>query len=264
MTKLATPISTLIGSDTLSKNIINKSHCLECRELSLNSNLPKQYLFHFETDIVHSLEEKEKEFIKLVLSLKKELKVITFHVLVSCSSPILKDNIFYPGGKIFSLREMLNNVKDNIECVRNYVGDRDIKIALENNNYYPTKAYSGITDADFISQLIVENQVSLLFDIAHARITAYNKKLTYEKYIAGLPLDRMIQIHISKETINDNGLAYDAHWLTDKSIFQETQRLVHKFAPKYLTVEYYKDKANLIKELGKYGQLCDKPKGVKT
>ena len=69
----------------------------------------------------------------------------------------------------------------NIPKIKNILGD--IEILIENNNYYPTKAYDIITDADFISNLVYDNNIGFLFDQAHAEITAHNQKIKYEEYV---------------------------------------------------------------------------------
>ena len=95
-----------------------------------------------------------------------------------------------------------------------------------------------------------------LFDLAHARITAHNKKSSYRNYINALPLDRMVQIHVSREGINEQGLAYDAHEFSDGEVLKEAKEIIHKFSPEYVTIEYYKDKDKLIQMLGQYKQIC--------
>ena len=45
-------------------------------------------------------------------------------------------------------------------------------IGLENNNYYPTKAYDFVTDGDFIDKVVRDNnKLFFLFDLAHAQVT---------------------------------------------------------------------------------------------
>lgn len=256
MVKLATPISALFGNDSQTWEIIAKSYCLECREENLASKVPKQYVFHFDKDILHPWSEKEKDFIRLAILSKKELKLITFHMSASCSKPILKQGIFYCGGVEFSRQEMLDNVRNNISWLKRCINNRDIEIAVENNNYYPTPAYRYITDAHFICQVILENGLKFLFDLAHAKITAHNKRESYQKYIEELPLGRVIQLHVSKHGINEDDLAYDAHELPDESIFNEVKEIIREFSPEYVTIEYYKDKELLIQLLEQYRQLC--------
>ncbi len=257
MIELATPISTLFEDKEACAKIISLSDCLECRETTIESDLEGQSLFHFENSIVACWSDREKDTVRRALELKKELRLISFHILAACSKPVLEDGMFRTGGKVFSRDEMLNNAAENISWLKALIKERAIDIAVENNNYYPTEAYGYVTDADFINEIVVSNKILFLFDIAHAKITSYNKKLSYREYITALPLGKLVQIHISKEAINDKDLSYDAHDLPDMQIFQEIEALARKFSPKYITIEYYKDNVRLIHLLEQYKELCN-------
>jgi uncharacterized protein (UPF0276 family) len=261
MAELATPISTLFNERNVIKAIKGRSGCFECRENSPDLKKSKQYLFHFEKSIVSPWSPEEAKFFNAILASKRDLKLVTFHVLCSCSVPDLQENVFYPGGKNFSRIQMIENAKKNIRLLKRCIGKRSIEIAIENNNYYPTGAYRHITDGDFIRSIVSDNGILFLFDIAHAKITAHNKKISYKGYVSRLPLDKMVQIHISKEAIGDNNLAYDAHGLPDEEMLHEVKELVDTYKPRYLTIEYYKDVNNLLNILEKYGQLCGERKG---
>ena len=262
MIKIATPISSLFEDSSVGKEIARRSSCLELREHSPANTEPKQYLFHFDRDIIRSWSEKERDLFRTVILSKRELKLVSFHMSASCSNPVLIDNVFYHGGRKFSRQEMLECARNNVNWLRkNIIRDRNIEIAVENNNFHSTPAYKHIADPDFISQIISENRISFVFDIAHAKISAYNRKIPYEEYLTALPLDKMVQIHVSKEGFNDKERAFDTHELPDEPIFQEVKEIIQRFSPEYLTIEYYKDENRLIQVLEKYKQLCRKPKG---
>lgn len=256
MVKLATPISDLFNDDSSMKKLAASSSCLECREKTLKNKEAKQYLFHFDKDIIRPWSKGDKEFIQSAILLKKELKVVSFHMSVSCSRPVLKQNMYYKGGKDFSPENMMENVRNNISWLKSILINGNVEIAAENNNYYPTAAYKHVTEPEFISKVILENNMRFLFDIAHARITAYNKKSSYAKYIRGLPLKSMIQIHVSKFGVNAEGIAYDAHELPDEQTFQDVKLIARSFSPEYLTIEYYKDADKLLQTLEVYRNIC--------
>jgi dTDP-4-amino-4,6-dideoxygalactose transaminase/uncharacterized protein (UPF0276 family) len=256
--KIATPISHLFSDKLVADEIASESSCLECREVTMACDKANQHVFHSEKDIIHPWTRKEKDFLNEMISVKKELNLISFHMSVSCSDPVLEEGVFLPGGKEFSRQEMLDNARDNIKWIKQNECMKNIRIAVENNNYYPTAAYRYVTDADFISHVVEDNSIFLLFDLAHARITANNKKEDYDQYVNGLPLRRMIQIHLSKEGVNKKGWAFDEHELPDEEIFDKAKGLIEKYVPEYITVEYYKDKHKLIKAIAKCRELCSK------
>ncbi len=261
MIKIATPISSLFEDSSVGKEIARRSSCLELREHSPANTEPKQYSFHFDRDIIRHWNEEERDLLRTVIFSKKELKLVSFHMSAACSDPVLIDDVFYEGGREFSRQEMLECARNNVNWLRkNIIRDRNIEIAVENNNFYSTPAYKHIADADFISQIISENRILLVFDIAHAKISAYNRKIPYKEYLTALPLDKIVQIHISKEGFNDKGWAFDTHELPDEVTFEQTKKLTSKFSPEYLTIEYYKSKDKLIEVLKEYQKLCGKLK----
>ena len=152
---------------------------------------------------------------------------------------------------------MIKYAKGNITWLRTVLNN-DVGIAIENNNYYPTEAYDIVTNGDFISEIVYESDIYLLFDMAHAMVTAHNKKISYKGYINTLPLEKMIQIHICKPEISANGIAYDAHERPDDDMYERVTSLIQKYDTiKYLTVEYYKDKDILIDSLRRLRKFLD-------
>ena len=256
MIKLATPISHLFENKDYSKIIIDNSDCLECRDRSIVSLEKQQELFHCELQPIHQWSNEEFEYLQTIKNTKEDLKLITFHMASSCDNPIIKNNMFELGGKEYTKEELLINAKHNFEKIKKIFGD-DIIIAVENNNYYPTYAYKYITDTNFISKVVYDNNINFLFDIAHAKVTCYNQNINFEKYKEQLPLDKMIQIHICSYDIDtDKNMAFDAHNYPDDDELLEVKKLISNYKDvKYLTVEYYRDIENLEKSLKKVRKL---------
>ena len=247
MLKIATPISNLFIDKKCASILIEKSDCLEVRDDSINSIFPNIELFHCAIQPIHELHETKFEYLKKIKSMHPDLKLITFHCASSCNKAYVEGGMFQVGGNNYEKEEMLSNAKYNFSKIKRIFGT-GVKVGIENNNYYPTAAYNYITDSDFISEIVYENQIYLLMDIAHARITARNKNLDYEKYKSGLPLDRLIQLHISAYGMS-KGLAHDIHDHPKDKEFNEVKDIISKYDVKYLTVEYYKDIDYLLTSL---------------
>ena len=265
MLKIATPISHFFNNRQHAFEISNKSDCLECRDQCANTKLADQELFHCHLQPIHKLGHSDFRYLEDIIRLKPDLKLITFHATASCDNPIKDVNIFQidggvvfqPGGQQYSRNEMLEYARRNFSQIKEIVG-RYVNIALENNNYYPTEAYRYVTDPEFIRDVVYENDIYFLFDIAHAKVSAHNKKVDYSDYIKGLPLERAIQIHISRKDINEGNVAYDAHNLPKDEDWEEVKRIISTYqSVEYLTVEYYKDVSRVIKSLEKAREIVD-------
>ena len=253
--QIATPISHQFENIDYGKEIASVSDCLEVRERSLDSNWENQHLFHIDIDITHKWDDELRNYLKNAFDKKPSLKLITMQATRCCEGEKLIDGIFQIDGKVFSAEEMLNFSVENTNWLRNIL-PKNILIGLENNNYYPTKAYNIVADGDFITKVVNKNNLFLLLDIAHAMVTAHNKNISYEEYIESLPLDKLIQLHICQPELVDGEIARDTHNEPNDEMFSEVIRLINKYSTiKYLTIEYYKDKDILIASIQKLRHL---------
>jgi uncharacterized protein (UPF0276 family) len=250
--KLATPISQLLHG--ASDEIVALSDCLECRDHSAESTLPRQYLFHCEKEIARPWDEKDHVYIKNVVLAKPDLRLISFHMAACCSDPVIKNGMYVPGGTMYTRDELLKFAIENIRWLKGVLPPQ-VKIAIENNNFYPTGAYQHVTDANFISEVVDRAGIRFLFDMAHAEITAWNTKVSSEDYLAALPMRQVIQIHVSQHALNAEGMAFDAHTLPNGNFYERVRAFTETLNPEYLTVEYYKDKDGLIEILRRCQEL---------
>lgn len=254
---IATPISDLFKKKNYYlQNIKKISDCFEARDRTSNLKVNKTLLFHFDIDLTLEWNCKIKEYICNNINEKKNLKLISFQSTRCCF--IEKKNnkgIFRLVGKKISKRKLISNsISNTIWLKKNFP---KLKIALENNNYYPTPAYNYITDAEFLSEVVKKNNIFFLLDIAHALITSINKKISYNEYLEKLPLQKLIQIHICGPLIRKNKLAFDKHFLPQKKMYDLARDIIKKHKLKFITLEYYKNSKLLLKELKKIkNELC--------
>jgi uncharacterized protein (UPF0276 family) len=249
--KIATPISHLFENDNFSSQIIDLSDCLECRDHSLDKGFKKQELFHCDLQVIHKFSTDDFNYLKEIKSNKKDLKLISFHLASCYENPLIKKGVFHPQGIKLPIQEMKNNASENIKNIKNIFGDQ-VHISVENNNGYKTEAYDYITDPNFISSIVNDNDINFLFDISHAKITAINTGVDYDEYLSKLPMNRVNQIHISKEAFKLTGEVFDAHELPSEEETKEIIKFIKKHKTlKYITVEYYKDSSKLADYLTK-------------
>ena len=249
MPLIATPISHLFENEQYGEEISNVSDCLEVRQRSLDSELPKQWLFHIDIDITLKWDDETRDYLQQAFIKKPELKLATFQATRCCQDEKIGNGMFQLSGQVYSEHELLEHAKDNTRWLRKVLSN-DVKLGLENNNYYPSPAYDIVTDGNFITKLVTQNNLYLLLDIAHAMVTAHNRQITYQDYIASLPLDNLIQLHICQPLLIAGKMAHDAHDEPNTEMMNEVIRLIKEFSQiKYLTVEFYKDKDILVRSL---------------
>lgn len=123
----------------------------------------------------------------------KRLKKETFtpHVNTHLVTP---DN-FNPDN--FAALEAINQLwRDEIGLMIHHLGKDSV--ALEQFPY--TQATPNIrpaADSAIFSQVILDTGCMLLLDLAHASITAHTLGLDVKDYIQALPLDRLVELHIT-------------------------------------------------------------------
>jgi uncharacterized protein (UPF0276 family) len=103
--------------------------------------------------------------------------------------------------------ESLNHIIKRIKEVQDILGRR---IALENPSTYLEFKHSTIPEAEFIAAMAKESDCDLLLDVNNVYVTCYNHRLNPKTYIDALPLDQVIQIHLSGHSNKGNHIV-DTH-----------------------------------------------------
>ena len=119
-----------------------------------------------------------------------------------------------------------------------------VPLLIENLDYNPTQAYEYVCEPAFIQQVLAETDCCLLFDLAHARVTAQAFGLSVEDYIFQLPLEKIRQIHLNRPGWRDNRLV-DAHLALETDDYNLFEMVLKHCQPWAVTLEYNHER-NLI------------------
>jgi uncharacterized protein (UPF0276 family) len=130
-----------------------------------------------------------------------------------------------------------------------------VPVILENLDYNPTGAYEHICTPDFIAATIDATGAGMLLDLAHARVSAAALGLTIGEYLAQLPLDRVRQLHVSSPRPRDDGTLADVHEVLLEDDYRLIAELVVRCRPAVLTLEYSRDEAELLSQVGRLRAL---------
>jgi sugar phosphate isomerase/epimerase len=257
--EIATPVSHLFRDEKIAHEISSHSDCLEGRDRTAKINFGFQKLFHSDLQPIHKWTQVEFDYFQSIAETKKNIEYLTFHIASCCNSPTIVDRKFVLGGEVYSKEEMRANAKINFAWLRS-IFPKNTLFGIENNNYYPTSAYDHVTDISFLNDLSRDNNLFFLFDLSHAKVTAFNLDISIEKYLENFPFEKVLQIHISHAGgPYPDGLYYDDHAeITDQDLM-EIQKYIKKCPSlRFLTVEYYQDSNKLINTLIKLRGLIEK------
>lgn len=180
-----------------------------------------------------------------------QLALVSLHALSCYTAPVLDGRMFQPGGRRMDASEMIDHACRNADALARTLGG--VCIAVENNNYLPSRAYDAIAEPAFITRVIKASGASFLLDLAHAAISARHLEIAFDRYLAELPLDQVVQVHLAGcgrhdgVWTDDHSEPGDAEWATLAALLPELPAL------RYVTLEYYADGDRLV-EL--HGQLA--------
>jgi len=237
---LTLPISHLITKDNYLE--IQNIAALEYKNTQSFNNSTLTKLFHSGKGII------QKDFINYFHSIKKFLQennvtLFSFDLGPAAEYVDINDYYYIALSKVLSKNEIKERIHSNLNLIKQeFEGD----IALENLNYFPTSAYDFVCDPEFINEIIIDNNVYLLLDIAHAVISAHNLDIEIMQYFKLLPLGRVREIHLSHPGII-NRQWRDLHEKPGKEEYQILDSIIQYLPEKiYILIEYYKNFSKLV------------------
>lgn len=251
---IATPYSHLFKDSELRRAILERSDAVEIRKpvQAGESDLPE--IFHCEYSLVAQWNVAMIQEFKDLASTAPPL-LLSLHVSSRYQNNRVDDGVFVGIGQPMAEEELFSNAIVNMESIRNIFTD-DVRVLIENNNDLATDAYQLVTDAGFLRELAQSVSVGLLLDIAHFRISAYNKGIAEQEYLAQLPLDAVEQLHLSRHDFY-NGRACDAHEALTAPDWDCLRALLDRLSTvEYLTLEYYKNGNVLLEQLEQLANIA--------
>lgn len=259
MTQIIVPTSDLFRDNGLREKLMSFSDILELRDRYLMGfSTRKKYLYHSRLNLLGEWTRNDLNYLEKIRRYRPF--GISFHLLSQFKNTKLiqtpRGEYLVGIGTPYNVEEMLQNAHTNIRRIKSMFGI-DIDILAENVPHALTKVYDTVTDPDFICDVIEGNNIYLLFDIAHAKVTAVNKKYDFWEYVNSLPLQCCKQVHISGCKVDFN-YAYDAHNPAcdeDWYIFRKVLKLVKNLD--FVTLEYYRRGDILLEQMKKLKNILE-------
>jgi uncharacterized protein len=89
-----------------------------------------------------------------------------------------------------------------------------------------------------INRILRENDVSLLLDITHAKLTSKYRGFDVREYLGELLLDRVAEIHINGSGYDKDGFPMDAHQAMEEEDFKLLEWVLERTNPNIVTLEF--------------------------
>jgi len=103
--------------------------------------------------------------------------------------------------------EALRHVVGRVVAVQERLGRQ---ILLENVSSYLTFAHSTLAEWEFLGAVAEQADCGILLDVNNVHVSAVNHGFAAERYLAGLPPDRVAQIHLAGHT-DMGAYLFDTH-----------------------------------------------------
>lgn len=131
--------------------------------------------------------------------------------------------------------ETVARVADNLASLRPRFG---VPLILENSPQYFAVPGSTMPMVDFIGAVSARCDVDLLLDLSHFLITMLNTGGDAAREIDRLPLERVVEIHISGLNVQ-SGVVWDDHATPAPApVFGLLERVMRRARPRAVTLEY--------------------------
>ena len=132
----------------------------------------------------------------------------------------------------FAARQAIENIKALQDAF-------PIPIAIENQAYHRHTGHDYLVDPDFVREIVQATGCKLLLDLGHALVSAAMRGEVVNDYIFGLPLEEVIEIHVSGPRLY-KGRLRDLHQpLADEDYNLLRFTLPHCPNLQVVTLEYY-------------------------
>jgi uncharacterized protein (UPF0276 family) len=131
--------------------------------------------------------------------------------------------------------ETVDRVAANVARYRKEIG---VPILLENSPLYFRIPSSTMAQTEFIRAVCDRSEAGFLLDLAHFYITSQTMGFDAEREIEQLPLDRVVEVHISgvdEQTIG----SWDNHAArAPEAVFRLFEQVLEHATPRAVTLEY--------------------------
>jgi uncharacterized protein (UPF0276 family) len=103
------------------------------------------------------------------------------------------------------------NVRRVAQRARRMEGVLERPFALENITYYVHPGQPEMSELEFLNRVLDACNAGLLLDVNNVYVNAQNHGFDPYAFIAGLPLERVLEIHVAGHQALDDGMLLDTH-----------------------------------------------------
>lgn len=140
--------------------------------------------------------------------------------------------------------------------VKRLAGSIKVPVTLENTEPLPFEGYEFEVKPGRITKVLEQTRCGLLLDTGHARVSAAVLDMDVNDYLNSLPLDRVVQVHVSGPRVCDGRLV-DAHEPLQQIDYTLLDWVLARTRPQVVTLEYIRRRDALRDQLFRLRDMLD-------
>jgi len=123
-----------------------------------------------------------------------------------------------------------------------------VPVTLENTEPLPFDGYDFEVRTERITEVLEKTECGLVLDTGHARVSAAVLGMDVRDYVRGLPLARVVQVHVSGPRMRGGHLA-DVHEPMQAIDYELLDFVLARTHPRVVTLEYIREREALREQL---------------
>ena len=123
-----------------------------------------------------------------------------------------------------------------------------VPVLVENIEPLPLDGYDFWSRPEYICRVLEKSGCGFLLDTGHLRVSAERFGMNVETYLGQLPLERVVEMHVSGPRRRD-GRLMDVHESLQSVDYRLLESLLSHLTPKAVTLEYIRDGGMLSRQL---------------
>jgi uncharacterized protein (UPF0276 family) len=184
--------------------------------------------------------------------------------------------ITQPASALLTREEAQRNIVRNARALAEQL---PVPLLLENIPQFPNLAHLHVCEPEFITTVLRETGCAMLLDLAHARVSADALGYEVHDYLARLPLERVVELHLSgsrplrdldarrQAIVSENARSVahllpfsadnlvDAHGEMDEEDYALLAWTLAHARPRAVSLEYFRDADALRVQLARLGKM---------
>ena len=143
-----------------------------------------------------------------------------------------------------------------VQRVKRLARSIDVPVILENVEPLPFDGYDFEAQTERIAEVLETLECGFLLDTAHARVSASRLDIDVHEYLSRLPLDHVVQVHVSGPRVRGDRLI-DAHEPLQEIDYGLLNFVLSRAQPEMVTLEYIRERDSLREQLDRLRCIVD-------